>query len=273
MTIQRLINKIIKNNKNIKVLIIGLDNCGKTSLLYKMFGKSICDVVPTFGYSLFSVEYFFRRKLFTDQLDVERFKNSVCCNKEGDMEGMGVERMGVEEMGVEDISKREMGMEDISKRGMGMEGEIKNMNLKKNIQETIQDCREQEIYQSIEENLVQNLDCNDIYTLTIVDVGGQSLFRKYWSSYYEKVDGVVFVYDLSDNRKYEELLEEIVNDVELENVPIVVMGNKCDLVGFKEEESRYDKYGDVRFIYTSALTGKNVRNGFEWLLSKIIANK
>lgn len=66
--------------------------------------------------------------------------------------------------------------------------------------------------------------------ITILDVGGQEIIRKYWTNYYENVDGVVFVFDMSDGRNFVPLFEDLRQDTNLAQAKFLLLANKSDLV-------------------------------------------
>ncbi|KAG0442527.1 ADP-ribosylation factor-like protein 2 [Dictyocoela muelleri] len=70
----------------------------------------------------------------------------------------------------------------------------------------------------------------EVENLTILDVGGQETIRKYWTNYYENVDGVIFVFDMSDGRDFLSLFEEIRQDYNLAGAKFLLLANKSDLV-------------------------------------------
>ncbi|ELA41701.1 small GTP-binding protein domain protein [Vittaforma corneae ATCC 50505] len=94
MTFQKIVDYIKKKQKNLKILVMGLDNAGKTAIINSYF-KLRLDSAPTFGYKIHSI-------LYKD------------------------------------------------------------------------------------------------YKLNIVDIGGQYCFREYWSNYFERTDGILFIIDCTD---------------------------------------------------------------------------
>ena len=67
------------------------------------------------------------------------------------------------------------------------------------------------------------------------DVGGHQGARKIWKDHYPSADGIVFIIDSSDKNKFSEVKEEFIkvcNSKELENLPILIFGNKVDKDGY-----------------------------------------
>ncbi|KAF7684520.1 ADP-ribosylation factor-like protein 2 [Astathelohania contejeani] len=172
-----MIKKIKKERNEMKILTIGLDNAGKTTILHKIFNKPISRIPPTFGYQIYTLNY----------------------------------------------------------------------------------------------------NSNKDYKITILDVGGQMVFRKYWSNYYENIDGIIFVYDITDKRSFKEYISEIRNEEANENMPLLIFANKIDLCT-KEEEERYSKKiktlgfdsSMTKIIPCSGLRGDNLNEGFDWLIERAI---
>lgn len=103
--------------------------------------------------------------------------------------------------------------------------------------------------------------------LTIVDIGGQTSFKRYWPSHFESIDGVLFVFDCSDNRDFSEYLQSV---LEL-SVPVCIMANKIDLNPLFAGDSPVPEGSvpDIKLFRTSALDKQSVMCGFQWLLEQI----
>lgn len=204
MKFRTLVQKLTKNERKARLVILGPDNAGKTTLLMRFLNASIEDTSPTFGYQVFS----------------HAFRTT-----------------GGAEM-----------------------------------------------------------------DLRLLDVGGQKSLRAYWDTYYEKTDGIVFVYDCDDDRGHKDLLEKIVRHPTLYNAEFVCIANKADsvedgegdgLVQVTKRTSETYEMGSLPFDFMvqnapieveehlkeeqcalklfscSALTGANVRRAFEWILLEI----
>lgn len=161
MSFAKMVKTVKKNFNNIKILVLGLDNAGKTTILSRYMGESVVSA-PTFGYKI--------------------------------------------------LTKREDG------------------------------C-----------------------TLNILDVGGQTLFKKYWSNYFESVDGIVFVIDCSDARPVAGYLAEI---SELD-VPVALFCNKYDLNPTFQLEAEIP-LPCFRCFMTSAVQNTGIAEGFDWIIGESV---
>ncbi|KAM0674045.1 ADP-ribosylation factor protein 3 [Gurleya vavrai] len=159
-----MIKKILKQKNEYKILFIGSENAGKTTILHNLFKTKIESIEPTFGYQIHNFKY-------------PKY----------------------------------------------------NVNL------------------------------------NVLDLGGQLSLQKYWNNFYEKIDGIVFVYDLTDERNYVELFMKVID--ENEKVPFIILGNKCDLVDINFEEKEMEN--GKKFV-CSGKTGFYLELAFDWLIQKII---
>lgn len=76
--------------------------------------------------------------------------------------------------------------------------------------------------------------------LTMWDVGGQA--TKLWKHYFDKIDAIIYAIDATADapllQKNRVELSKVCKDKALENVPVILMINKVDLLpdGFDEEK-------------------------------------
>jgi small GTP-binding protein len=108
--------------------------------------------------------------------------------------------------------------------------------------------------------------------LKIWDTAGQERFDTIVHKYYPRCDGILLVIDLTNSQTAEDIRRLITNVQRLcsKDVPILVVGNKVDLV---EDRSVFpDSIQDlpVDYIETSAKTDVNVDACFNQLLQKIL---
>ncbi|XP_073248922.1 uncharacterized protein [Porites lutea] len=69
-------------------------------------------------------------------------------------------------------------------------------------------------------------------TFTVWDMGGQDKLRPLWRHYFKNTQGLIFVLDSSDLERMSEARQElfsVLESVEMERVPVVVIANKQDL--------------------------------------------
>jgi Ras-related protein Rab-2A len=115
--------------------------------------------------------------------------------------------------------------------------------------------------------------------LQIWDTAGQEHFRAVTRSYFRNAAGCLLVYDVSRRQTFENV-QNWLNDIREqadENIVICLVGNKLDLVDNRqvtsEEASQWAKEnGIVRFVETSAKTGKNVVKAYEEVAQLIHEN-
>ncbi|KAG9391004.1 Small GTPase superfamily [Carpediemonas membranifera] len=115
--------------------------------------------------------------------------------------------------------------------------------------------------------------------LDIVDTAGQDDFASVRDSYFSAGDGFFMVYavDSADSlSEITKLREEILRVKDTAKVPMVIVGNKCDLpedqhqVSEAEGKALADKLG-IPFFPTSAKENKNIDESYAKLVREINA--
>ncbi|WZN66614.1 ADP-ribosylation factor-like GTPase [Chloropicon roscoffensis] len=120
--------------------------------------------------------------------------------------------------------------------------------------------------------------------LNIVDMSGQQCYRELWQTYYEDVQGIMFVVDAADPRRFAEAkdaLVSVVNHQELAKKPLIVFSNKMDLrhAGTGSQVAKQVGLNDLsvhlerawRLQGCSAITGEGVDDGVKWMISQVKA--
>ena len=57
MGLMKIIKKTKAKEKELRILILGLDNAGKTTLLKKFLGEDITEIAPTLGFQIKTIEH------------------------------------------------------------------------------------------------------------------------------------------------------------------------------------------------------------------------
>ena len=109
--------------------------------------------------------------------------------------------------------------------------------------------------------------------LLMYDTAGQEKFKSIVSNYYNNTDGVILVYDISNERSFSKiqyLINEIKSNSNIDNSTFILFGNKNDLeeerkVSF-EEGKEYAEQNRFQFLEGSAKTGNNIKELFTMLV-------
>uniref|UniRef100_A0A7S2YCR3 ADP-ribosylation factor-like protein 1 n=2 Tax=Entomoneis paludosa TaxID=265537 RepID=A0A7S2YCR3_9STRA len=111
------------------------------------------------------------------------------------------------------------------------------------------------------------------------DLGGQTSIRPYWRCYYPNTDAIIFVVDSADIERMSVARGELTAMLEEEDLKdsiLLVFANKQDQKGALNAEQISDALGlpEVRnrqwsIQETSALKGKGMFEGFDWLVTSI----
>jgi small GTP-binding protein len=107
-------------------------------------------------------------------------------------------------------------------------------------------------------------------TLKLIDTCGQEKYRSLSKAYFRNTDGVLFIFGLNDKDSFDNIKEwmECFNkECLLENVPKILVGNKCDLEIDKELNQNlikeFAEENNIKYFETSARDNKNINELFE----------
>lgn len=117
---------------------------------------------------------------------------------------------------------------------------------------------------------------NQTISMQIWDTAGQERFRSLTHSYYRGADAVILVFNLQQEESLS-TLDRWISDIKeytSENVPIVLVGNKLDVI--KIDEERVKKIAELlklKLFLTSAKNANNINNVFEFIGEVLVDNK
>ena len=118
-----------------------------------------------------------------------------------------------------------------------------------------------------------------IVKLQIWDTAGQERFRTITSAYYRGADGIIMVYDVTNQESFDHVNEWLneVNRYASEGTCKLLVGNKSDKVNEKvvdyDTAAAYASELDITFLESSAKSAKNVEEAFMTMASELIRLK
>ncbi|RLV89842.1 GTP-binding protein rhb1 [Spathaspora sp. JA1] len=132
-------------------------------------------------------------------------------------------------------------------------------------------------YPTIENQFSKNIKYNNQdYAIEILDTAGQDEFSIMNEKHLVGIHGYLLVYSVTSRQSFE-LIEfirdKILNSIGNEDLPMILVGNKCDLnlqrqVATKEGQELADKF-KCKFVETSVKDNVNVNIAFEGLIDDI----
>ena len=114
--------------------------------------------------------------------------------------------------------------------------------------------------------------------MQIWETAGQERFHSITKSYFNSTDGILFVFDISDYKSFEEIKAWIIESEEIvSDFKKLLIGNKCDLkhkiAVTKEEVNNYCKEKNIEFLETSAKENINLNEVFNKIIELIFKDK
>lgn len=112
--------------------------------------------------------------------------------------------------------------------------------------------------------------------LQIWDTAGQERFHTITTSYYRGAMGIMLVYDITNEKSFDNIVKWLRNIDEHanEDVEKMILGNKCDMtdkrVVSKERGESIAREHDIRFMETSAKANVNIEKAFRELAEAIL---
>ncbi len=119
---------------------------------------------------------------------------------------------------------------------------------------------------------------NNKYRVDLYDTAGQERFRSISVNSIRMSDGVILIYDITNELSYENINEWMDNIYEIKgkDFPVILIGNKCDkdqerVVPKEKGEQLAEKY-NIIFFEASNKMGTNIDEAGLKLINKIVEN-
>lgn len=111
--------------------------------------------------------------------------------------------------------------------------------------------------------------------LLLMDTSGQERFKSLAQSYYNKVDGIIFVFDVTNRESFEGIKYWLKDALSYnKEITYVIVGNKIDLTNIRVVDENDMKgphiFKDIKYFETSAKENTNVEKPFEELANLIL---
>ena len=112
--------------------------------------------------------------------------------------------------------------------------------------------------------------------LQIWDTAGQERYKVISKNYYNKSDGFIIVYDITNKSSFDSIVNwvEDIKELASNDNKNIILGNKCDLESErkinKEEGDNLAKKYNSQFFEVSAQNGKNIDKSFLCLVQSIL---
>ena len=118
-----------------------------------------------------------------------------------------------------------------------------------------------------------------------VNVKNKEIKLKIWATagplhiteqYYRGADGIVLVYDVTDEPSYDKVknwIDDIISNTGRDSIGLVLLGNKCDFEERAVTEEQGKKLGEefkISYFETSPLTGQGIKEAFDQLTKDIM---
>lgn len=133
-------------------------------------------------------------------------------------------------------------------------------------------------YPTIESSFSHEIQYKGQTFLTeIIDTQGQDEYSMLNSKHFIGIHGYMLVYSVANQQSFDMINiihEKILNHLGAENVPILLVGNKCDITGpqrrvTEEQGRRLAAQLQGGFVETSAREDKNVGEAFKLMIAEI----
>ena len=138
-----------------------------------------------------------------------------------------------------------------------------------------------------EENMTSSIGINNKFKciiinnqkikLNIFDTSGQERYHSLAKSYLRRVDGIIFVFDLTNDNTFENIRSWLMESYEVtDNFHKILVGNKLDLEDIQVDTHRVEKLCEkynMKYFKASAKNGTNIKELFFEITKLILDSK
>ena len=118
---------------------------------------------------------------------------------------------------------------------------------------------------------------DEIYLFRLWDTVSKDKFNSISKAFYQKADCIILICAINDRESFLNInkwIDNIKNNIELEHIEMILIGNKCDLederqVGLDEIVKKGEDL-KIESFETSAKSGEGVEDAFETLFTKVL---
>jgi len=117
------------------------------------------------------------------------------------------------------------------------------------------------------------------FKLKIWDTAGQERYHNITPQFYKGADGIIICYSVDNEEsfsKVEEWLKQIKSNIQIEQVSLILIGNKCDIkdrIISKEKGEKFAEDLNISYFDTSALSGEGVNEAITRLAKNIVKRR
>ena len=114
--------------------------------------------------------------------------------------------------------------------------------------------------------------------IKIWDTAGQERYRSLTQGFFRKAEGIIIVYDITNESSFNNLkfwIDSIESNTNSQNskIPAIIIGNKIDILERKVDKisaENFAKNKNYKYFEVSAKTGINIDESIKYLIKKVL---
>ena len=117
--------------------------------------------------------------------------------------------------------------------------------------------------------------------IKIWDTAGQERYRSLTQGFFRKAEGIIIVYDITNEKSFSNLkfwIESIENNTNSQSskIPAIIVGNKIDILERKVDKTSAESFAkkkQYKYFEVSAKTGINIDESIKFLIKNVLEEK